>query len=582
MAFQTPVTVARVLEKIHSGEYLLPAIQREFVWKQDQILTLIDSLMRGYPIGSFLLWDVKAESAKDYTYYNFITDYHELNAPYAAKSIVPAGRGIIAVLDGQQRLTALNIALYGSHTEKRKGAWSSSTNAYVKKHVYLNLAESPSQEELGLAYDLRFLSDDEARAPEGQPQKWFKLNDVLRLADSGPAIQRELLARGLDSSTAGPFERLYALYTAVLVVQPINWFLEVDQDANKVLDIFVRVNSGGTTLSYSDLLLSMATNQWNTKDAREEVRSLVQDLNYSGGRDFSFTKDNVLKTALMISELPLRFAVSTFTRENMAIVEDKWELARKSMLTAACLLKKFGLSSRNLSAHSVIVVLAYYLSTIENQDSYVESDKFAFDRKSIQRWLMRTLIKTGVWGSGLDTLLTRMRTAIKENTSQGFPVKEIELTMAQLGKNLSFDGSELEEVLSTRYGTARAFAVLTLLYPGLDLSREFHQDHIFPKSLFTDKMLVKAGIPATLISDFLERFDSLPNLQLLSGQVNTEKQAQLPEAWLNRSSLTQEDRASYLRENDLQGLPLGIEKFVEFFDTRRQRMLKRLNEILGI
>ena len=44
---------------------------------------------------------------------------------------------------------------------------------------------------------------------------------------------------------------------------------------NKVLDIFVRVNSGGTPLSYSDLLLSMATNQWQDRDAREEVRTLV-------------------------------------------------------------------------------------------------------------------------------------------------------------------------------------------------------------------------------------------------------------------------------------------------------------------
>ncbi len=404
----------------------------------------------------------------------------------------------------------------------------------------------------------------------------------MSLADSGPAIQRELLARGLDSTTAGPFERLYALYNAVLVVQPINWFLESDQDADKVLDIFVRVNSGGTTLSYSDLLLSMATNQWETKDAREEVRSLVQDLNSTSGRDFSFTKDNVLKTALMISDLPLRFAVSTFTRDNMSVVEENWDLTRKSMLTAAALLKKFGFSSRNLAAHSVIVVLAYYLSTIESHDSYVDSDKSAVDRKQIQKWLMRTLIKSGVWGSGLDTLLTRIRAAIKENKSQDFPAKEIEQSMAQLGKSLSFDSSELEEVLSTRYGTARAFAVLTLLYPGLDLSKEFHQDHIFPKSLFTDKVLSKAGIPATDIPDFQERFDSLPNLQLLTGQVNIEKQAQLPQEWLSRPNITDAERTSYMQENDLGDLPLELPKFLEFFEGRKSRMLLRLQTALGI
>ncbi len=59
--FQPPVPVARVLEKIHSNEYLLPAIQREFVWDTGQICVLFDSLMRGYPIGAFLLWQVDAD-----------------------------------------------------------------------------------------------------------------------------------------------------------------------------------------------------------------------------------------------------------------------------------------------------------------------------------------------------------------------------------------------------------------------------------------------------------------------------------------------------------------------------------------
>ncbi len=66
MAFQTPVTVAQVLEGIHDRRYLLPAIQREFVWDTDQIRMLVDSLLLGYPIGSFLLWNVEADVAKDY------------------------------------------------------------------------------------------------------------------------------------------------------------------------------------------------------------------------------------------------------------------------------------------------------------------------------------------------------------------------------------------------------------------------------------------------------------------------------------------------------------------------------------
>ena len=76
MSFQTPVTVGEILQGIHRKEYLLPAIQREFVWDADQVRRLVDSLMRGYPIGSFLIWKVSRETASSYAFYDFLTDYH--------------------------------------------------------------------------------------------------------------------------------------------------------------------------------------------------------------------------------------------------------------------------------------------------------------------------------------------------------------------------------------------------------------------------------------------------------------------------------------------------------------------------
>lgn len=64
MSFQTPRSIEEMLTAIHKREYLMPAIQREFVWGADQITKLVDSLMRGYPVGSFLLWDVKPDMAR--------------------------------------------------------------------------------------------------------------------------------------------------------------------------------------------------------------------------------------------------------------------------------------------------------------------------------------------------------------------------------------------------------------------------------------------------------------------------------------------------------------------------------------
>jgi uncharacterized protein with ParB-like and HNH nuclease domain len=132
MSFRAPMSGKEVLSGIHSKEYLLPAIQREFVWDGYQIRRLVDSLMRQYPIGSFLLWKVEPGTARGYVFYDFLTDYRAKNNPYAAKAVVPPGRSVLAILDGQQRLTALNIAVYGSLAVKKPYAWWSNPDAFPK------------------------------------------------------------------------------------------------------------------------------------------------------------------------------------------------------------------------------------------------------------------------------------------------------------------------------------------------------------------------------------------------------------------------------------------------------------------
>ena len=130
-----------------------------------------------------------------------------------------------------------------------------------------------------MVYTFAFLTDEEAKPSDGEADHWFRVGDVMHLRDSGPAIMAELERRLLVGTPA--FNVLYRLYQAIREAPAINAYVEESQDPDKVLDVLVRVNSGGTQLSYSDLLLSMATNQWQDLDTREEVRSLVADLNAS-------------------------------------------------------------------------------------------------------------------------------------------------------------------------------------------------------------------------------------------------------------------------------------------------------------
>lgn len=580
MSFQTPRSIEEMLTAIHKREYLMPAIQREFVWDVNQITKLVDSLMRGYPVGSFLLWDVKPETAQSYTFYEFLTNYHERDNPYADKATVPAGNGTTAVLDGQQRLTSLNIALYGSFAEKKKYAWWNSPDAFPVKRLYLNLVDDPDDEELGLKYDLRFLTDKDAAREEGGEDKWFRVGAVLDLSNSGPAIMKELERRHIANSAAA-FQRMYDIYEAVRILKPMNYFLVTDQDPDKVLEIFVRVNSGGTTLSYSDLLLSMATNQWRELDAREEVRSLVSDLNSNAGRQFAFSKDVVLKTALTIADVDVRFKVSNFTHANMAKVETSWPQIKGALLRAATLLQQFGYSEGNLTASSVIVPIAHYLHLRGAGDSYLDSSADAADRVVLQRWISRSLIKRGIWGSGLDTLLTRIRDVLRANTTSGFPVLAVEAAMTAVGKSLTFEAAEIDELLNLKYSGQRTFSVLSVLYPGLDLGKKFHEDHIFPKSRFTKKKLTDAGIAEDKVNDYLAAVNLLPNLQLLAGTVNSEKQAALPSDWIAAAFPNQEKRSTYLAENDLDGLVLDLADFMTFFEERKLRIRNRFVKILG-
>ncbi|KAF0956758.1 hypothetical protein MLGJGCBP_10166 [Rhodococcus sp. T7] len=92
MSFEMPITIATALDRIHRREYVLPAIQREFVWSRDKITRLFDSLMRGYPIGSFLMWHVDATKGRIRA--GHMGDHHVGRADRAARlRIMPSASG---------------------------------------------------------------------------------------------------------------------------------------------------------------------------------------------------------------------------------------------------------------------------------------------------------------------------------------------------------------------------------------------------------------------------------------------------------------------------------------------------------
>src|SRR5262249_54144901 len=149
---------------------------------------------------------------------------------------------------------------------------------------------------------------------------WFKVGDVLNI-ESLYEVNNYLIESGLMSrpSAKARFanQALCQLWSVVYEKGVINYFLEKDKSLDKVLNIFIRVNSGGTVLSYSDLLLSIATAQWKKRDARESITAFVDEINGLGNR-FSFDKDFILKSCLVLSDLTaIAFKVDNFNKPNM-------------------------------------------------------------------------------------------------------------------------------------------------------------------------------------------------------------------------------------------------------------------------
>lgn len=574
------MTIADVLKSIQKGELILPAIQREFVWRPHQVIGLLDSIIRGYPIGGFLSWRVEPATVKTFKFYGFLKDFNEHTNRHNPVADPVDGQSATAVLDGQQRLTSLNVAFRGSYAYRRKWGWYNNPDAYPVRKLYLNVMGQAEENEAGLLYDFRFLTDAElASAAPDESKHWFPLGKVLDFDDLGQVwdYADEI---GLASNKAAR-TTLSRLYQAVHATESIHFYEETDQDVERVLDIFIRVNSAGTVLSYSDLLLSIATAQWRERDARDAIHGLVDALN-SAGQGFTFNRDNVLKSGLVLAGVSdIGFKVKNFSAPTMATLDREWDAISESLKVAAGLLGDFGLSSATLSANSVLIPIAHYVHRRGLTHKYRESVTDRTDRIEVRNFVLKSLITPGVWGAGLDTLLRDLRQAIDEQGAQGFPTAEIERRMAARGKSLVIDDAQIDNILNLTYGEKRTFAVLALLFPHVNTRNVHHVDHIFPQSLLSAAKLRRAGLDADTIGRLQGLRDRLPNLQLLEGTENITKSDQLPAAWASDLYPSPAALANYMERHAIARLAQSVTDFEAAFEERRQALAHRIRVGFG-
>lgn len=581
MAFVEPITIKEAVENVHRKNYLLPAIQREFVWNTSQIEKLFDSLMRDYPISTFLFWQVERQNVPNYQFYEFIQNYHERDGRHNPKSNTVGNYDITAILDGQQRLTSLYIGLKGTYAYKLPHKRRDNNAAFPKRRLYLNLIAPSTTDDF--EYDFRFLTDEEALKNDGT-HYWFIVGEILNFKELVD-VNSYLITKGIASLGNAQFlfanRALFKLFDVIHNRRSINFFLERDESLDKVLNIFIRVNSGGTQLNYSDLLLSIATAQWKDREAREEITSFVDEIN-SMGDGFNINKDFVLKCCLVLSDFSgIAFKVDNFNQENMLEIEKNWPEISNAIRCSFELLCAFGYHRDTLTSNNAVIPIAYYLMKIGCPDKFSVSAKYSDNKRKIFKWLVIVLLR-GTFSGQPDNVLRPIRDILKNlSKNDDFPVQKIEQKLRGSSKSLSFDDDEISNLLYYQYAQSYTYSVLAFLYPTLDFRNKFHQDHIFPKRLFTAKRLQARNIPEADIDYYLNSFNRLANLQLLEGVPNIEKSGKDFSEWLEETYPKPEDRKAYMEKNYIPDVDLSLENFAEFIKEREKLIFDAFKKLLA-
>ena len=581
MAYETPITIKKAIENIRKKHYVLPSIQREFVWDSEQIERLFDSLMRDYPISTFLFWKVDKSRINDFQFYEFLKNFHEKDNRHNQKADLLGDEDVISILDGQQRMTSLYIALTGTYAKKIPYYRWDSPNAFPKKKMYLNIIKK--SDDIELEYDFQFLSDEEVVNDENH--FWFPVSKVLDFNDLSGVMQFIIDNHLMDTSKYTVQQSTFAtdtlskLQNVIHQKGNISYFLEEGEELDKVLQIFIRINSGGTKLSYSDLLLSIATAQWKEKDAREVIHEFVDEINKIG-EGFSFNKDFVLKSCLVLGGFTdIKFKVDNFTKENMTLIEQNWEKISNSVKKAIELIAKFGYNRDNLISLNAVIPIAYFIQKNNFEDSVLHSSSRETDRRLIKEWLARVLLK-GTFGGTPDAIYPVMRNLVNENLGR-FPLKEVIEYYKGKRKSINFTQDDIDNILNYDYGSARTYCALTLLYPALNYSFKYHQDHIHPKSFFSKRNLQHRGI--TDIENYISKYNKLPNLQLLQTNLNLEKSNQEFKDWLQSVYPNPADQKTYLLQNHIDSdVSLDFEDFIDFFEKRKLKLKNLLQTTLNV
>lgn len=495
-------TLFGLLSQIEHDDIVLPAMQRPFVWKDDRIFKLIDSLLRGFPIGAVMLW----RTSTIQRYRRLPRDIDpELPEIFNFETSTDAANKYL-VLDGQQRLTSIFAAFKGTYSHKR---------------LYIDaLSGSPEGKDPGNEYyDCQFLSETEAtslnKTSNGERKFFVPIQDLIKInpVHAAAAAHKKAQELALTDKEEERISDIYIRCAAILGSHKALQVITVDEDPSKVtpieeiLEIFVRVNSGGLVLLKSDLLMSLLDLKW--EGIQPELQKLARDINVS--RPFSFSRDDILKSLLLAEGAETRFDRLVADRKQVETLAEQLrmhlsDIQRAWEMLGVILLDNCKIYSERFfrGGHNALLPFILFLSRNERLSGE--------DRRKIVIGIYLSIM-SGIF-SGAEA---RMGAFAKNKVAKAssFPLGDlIALVKREYGIK------SLDDLLRRHIDLA-----LNIAHGGITVEKnpdKLQRDHIFPKS-----GLEKAGYSYDKINHYA-------NFHFLRGADNLNKLDRPPNEWFRK------------------------------------------------
>ncbi|CAM8819851.1 DUF262 domain-containing protein [Burkholderia pseudomallei] len=550
-------TLNGVMAQIETGKIVLPAMQRPFVWKDDRITKLIDSMLRGFPLGTALLWKTSTMQR----FRRFQKDVQsDAGITVDFDSDDSAERYL--VLDGQQRLTSLFVAIMGT---------------YDGKKLFVNvLSGVKGDKDPGDAYwDCRFLSEAEAKELNTWPRPvgeknggaeravFVKFQDLTKLAAAraGVIATQRAIDLGLDPTQTTRMTTSYLQCATVLASKTALQIHLIDEDAGdpmpieEILEVFVRVNSGGLVLQKSDLLMSLLDLKWN--DIQPELYRAVKEINKA--RPFNISRDDVLKSLLLAKGSETRFD---------RLVSDRAKVeALASDLPA--------LLPAVLSAWKSLTLLLM-------DDCKITSERFfRGGHNSLLPFVLYFVANPTPNPAEKRRLVVAVYVALMSGVFAGAEARMGAFARKECGSGKPFPLEKLARLVATQYGVNSIESLLSrhldltlnIAHGGITLDNNpenLQRDHIFPRATLERQGMLP------------ERTNHYANFHFLRGKDNLNKSDAAPHEWFKKPGEQPAYSADDLKERLLTWELLQPGQFSTMLEERTKSIHERALTLFGM